>query len=62
MSSDDGPINGAGFLAYVERQLVPTLEPGDIVISGHFFELTEWTAPEAPGETAFRGNFIQALR
>ena len=28
----DGPINGESFLAYVEQILVPTLEPGDIVI------------------------------
>jgi transposase len=28
----DGPINGASFLAYVEQILIPTLQPGDIVI------------------------------
>jgi transposase len=28
----DGPINGQKFLAYVERFLVPTLSPGDIVV------------------------------
>jgi hypothetical protein len=28
----DGPINGESFRAYVEQLLVPTLEPGDIVI------------------------------
>ena len=28
----DGPINGQSFLAWVERLLVPTLHPGDIVI------------------------------
>lgn len=28
----DGPINGEIFLAYVERVLVPTLRPGDVVI------------------------------
>jgi transposase len=28
----DGPINGESFLAYVEKSLVPTLKPGDIVI------------------------------
>jgi transposase len=28
----DGPINGQLFTAYVEQFLVPTLEPGDIVI------------------------------
>lgn len=28
----DGPINGETFLAYVETQLAPTLNPGDVVI------------------------------
>jgi transposase len=28
----DGPINGHGFLAYIEQLLVPTLRPGDIII------------------------------
>ena len=28
----DGPINGTSFLAYVEQVLVPTLQPGDIVV------------------------------
>jgi transposase len=28
----DGPINGQCFRAYVEQQLVPVLEPGDIVV------------------------------
>ena len=28
----DGPINGEIFRAYVERVLVPTLRPGDVVI------------------------------
>ena len=28
----DGPINGQCFRAYIERQLVATLKPGDIVI------------------------------
>jgi len=28
----NGPINGQMFLAYVERVLVPDLEPGDIVV------------------------------
>jgi len=28
----DGPINGESFLLYVEKVLVPTLKPGDIVI------------------------------
>lgn len=28
----DGPINGPAFQAYVEKVLVPTLKPGDIVV------------------------------
>ena len=28
----DGPINGQCFRAYVDQQLIPTLNPGDIVI------------------------------
>jgi transposase len=28
----DGPINGRSFRAYVEQELVPTLQPGDVVI------------------------------
>jgi transposase len=28
----DGPINGEIFLGYIEQHLVPTLQPGDIVI------------------------------
>lgn len=28
----DGPIDGVCFRAYVEQQLVPVLEPGDIVV------------------------------
>jgi transposase len=28
----DGPMHGAAFIAYVEQVLVPTLQPGDIVV------------------------------
>jgi hypothetical protein len=28
----EGPINGEAFLLYIEKVLVPTLQPGDIVI------------------------------
>jgi len=28
----DGPINGLSFMAYVQQILVPTLQPGDVVI------------------------------
>ena len=29
----DGPMNRSAFLAYVQQVLVPTLEPGDIVLA-----------------------------
>ena len=29
----DGPMDGCSFLAYVEQILVPTVQPGDIVIA-----------------------------
>jgi hypothetical protein len=29
----DGPMNRVAFLAYVQQVLVPTLEPGDIVLA-----------------------------
>ncbi len=32
----DGPMNGQCFCAYVEQQLVPALEPGDIVVMDNF--------------------------
>ena len=28
----DGPMDGAAFLAWIEQMLVPTLEPGDVVV------------------------------
>ena len=30
----DGPMDGPAFLAWVEQMLAPTLEPGDITVSG----------------------------
>ena len=30
----DGPINGDAFRTWVERVLVPTLHPGDVLASG----------------------------
>lgn len=47
----DGPINGVCFRAYVEQLLVPTLKPGDIVISGRKAKrLTEWTISAATSQ------------
>ncbi len=31
----DGAMNGTAFLAYVEQVLVPTLQPGDVVVMGN---------------------------
>jgi transposase len=39
----DGPMNGNGFLAYVEQVLVPTLKPGDVVV------LDNLSAHKVPG-------------
>jgi hypothetical protein len=39
----DGPMNGNGFLAYVEQVLVPTLTPGDVVV------LDNLSAHKVPG-------------
>src|SRR5205807_9640092 len=39
----DGPMNGNGFLAYVEQVLVPTLMPGDVVV------LDNLSAHKVPG-------------
>ena len=32
----EGPIDGESFRTYVERVLVPTLRPGDIVVLDNF--------------------------
>jgi transposase len=29
----DGPVNGEAFRAYVKQMLVPTLSPGDVVVT-----------------------------
>ena len=39
----DGPMNGNGFLAYVEQVLVPTLKPSDVVV------LDNLSAHKVPG-------------
>ena len=39
----DGPMNGNGFLAYVEQVLAPTLKPGDVVV------LDNLSAHKVPG-------------
>lgn len=41
----DGPMNGPAFLDYVEQVLVPTLNPGDIVIMDNL-------VPQRPRESA----------
>jgi transposase len=39
----DGPMNGSAFLAYVEQILVPSLNPGDVVV------LDNLSAHKVPG-------------
>ncbi|MDR6182167.1 transposase [Asaia bogorensis NBRC 16594] len=48
----DGPVNGRGFQAYVERALVPDLHPGDIVVMDNL------GSHKGPGEQVA----IEALR
>jgi putative transposase len=43
----DGPINGQCFLAYVQQQLVPTLQPGDIVVMDNLGSHKSKTVREA---------------
>ena len=43
----DGPINGATFRAYVEQILVPTLNPGDIVVMDNLGSHKSWAVRAA---------------
>ena len=43
----DGPINGERFLLYVEKVLVPTLAPGDIVIMDNLGSHKGWAVRQA---------------
>ena len=52
----EGPINGESFLLYVEKVLVPTLKPGDIVImdnlGSHEARRCAPSGPWAPGSSS----------
>ena len=58
----DGPMDGASFLAYVEQILVPTLQPGDMVIADNLAahkvdgvrHAIEAAGPPAPTSTLSR--------
>ena len=52
----DGPVNGDAFRAYVETQLVPTLNRGDIVIMD-----TPGSHKIDAGRTAIRGAGVHLL-
>jgi transposase len=54
----DGPVNGEGFLAYVEQFLAPTLEPGDIVIMDN---LGRTLAPISSREVRQPARFASAV-
>jgi hypothetical protein len=45
----DGPINGTRFLLYVEKVLVPTLKPGDIVVMDNLGSHRSKAANRHPG-------------
>ena len=44
----DGPMNGAAFLAYVERVLGPTLRPGDVVVMDNLPHSSRSTSQRRP--------------
>ena len=69
----DGPMDGISFLAYVEQILVPTLQPGDIVIADNLpshkvegvRDVIETTSDSAPvpriGTQVFVGSPLEPL-
>ena len=58
----DGPIDGESFRLYVERVLVPTLRPGDIVVMDNLGSHKSTrrpaapSAPPAPGSSSCRST------
>ena len=57
----DGPIDGESFRLYVERVLVPTLRPGDIVVMDNLGSHKGApsgapSAPPAPGSSSCRNT------
>jgi hypothetical protein len=63
----DGPINGESFRAYVEQLLVPTLQPGDIVVMDNLGSTRATlsagpSAPRAPGSSSCRLTAPTSIR
>ena len=56
----DGPINGESFLAYVTQFLVPTLEPGDIVVMDNLGSHKSKAVREAIRSVGARRLFLPA--
>ena len=57
----DGPINGEAFRLYIEKVLVPTLRPGDIVIMDNLGShkaqrRAPRIRPPAPGSSSCRNT------
>lgn len=55
----DGPMNGEVFLAYVQKQLVPTLRPGDTVILDNLSSHKKAGVREAIKSVGARLVFLQ---
>jgi hypothetical protein len=60
----DGPLNGEGFLAYVEQVLAPTLKRGDIVVMDNSpLARGVWRAPlGSPKRAAIRQKTVATSR
>jgi transposase len=54
----DGPINGEKFRLYVERVLVPTLGPGDIVVMDNLGSHKGWAVRHAIRSTGAKLFFL----
>lgn len=54
----DGPINGAWFLAYVQRVPAPTLKPSDVMIMDNLAAHTSTPAKDAIEAVGARLPFL----
>lgn len=54
----DGPMNRIAFEAYIETQLAPTLQPGDVVIADN---LSSHKSPKAQDILKAQGNWLLFL-
>lgn len=54
----DGPINGEKFRLYVDKVLVPTLEPGDIVVMDNLGSHKGWEVRRAIRSTGAKLFFL----